>query len=210
MAGQRISKQMANSTSQSIIDGTLLVMAEDGISNLTTKLVSQRADVSTAAIHYFFDTKDKLIYSAFVYMIKSLRAEILSARKTEEDPFMRLRHTIEVNFNSTHLSKDAALIWPQLWVYSGYDQKANRLLKAYSARRKSNFTYDLCAAGLDRAKARTAATKISALIQGLWVESLFGQSATSEECWSIFDAVLADLAQETSKSTKKNSSKEKP
>jgi len=57
-------REVANDTSQTIIDGALSVMVEQGIASLTTKSVSKKADVSTAAIHYFFDTKKTILSSA--------------------------------------------------------------------------------------------------------------------------------------------------
>ncbi len=191
----------ANDTSQTIINGTLSAMADESISNLTTKSISKKAGVSTAAIHYFFETKEKLIYHSFVFVIRSIRREMLRVRKAEKDPIDRVREAIRVHFSSTHLSQEAASIWPQLWVYSTYHAETARLFKVFGARMISNFTYDLCQAGLSRRKARSAAIKIRALIIGLWVEKQISKNVSPGECWKIFDTLLMDLTAEAEKST---------
>ena len=75
-----IRKSNGSTTPQTIINSTLAVMAEEGFVNLTTKRISKHAEVSTATIHYFFDTKEKLIESAFAYLIRSTREEMITNR----------------------------------------------------------------------------------------------------------------------------------
>ena len=180
----------AAATSQSIIDGALSVMVEDGLAALTTKSVSRRADVSTAAIHYFFQTKDNLVYSAFVFVIRSTRCALLDVRRVESDPAMRLRRSIEVFFQS---DPGEARIWPQLWVYADNDTKTQRLFRIYNARLISNFTYDLRQLGVERARARRLAVKLNALHRGLWIEQQIGASITARECEGILDMVLEGI-----------------
>ncbi len=189
-------REVANDTSQTIIDGALSVMVEQGIASLTTKSVSKKADVSTAAIHYFFDTKDNLIYSAFVFVIKTTRRDLLEARKSEDDPIKRLRRSIDVFFGSGQVSEDAAKIWPQLWVYAGSDQKARRLFNIYNSRLISNFTYDICALGVARPRARLLAFKLNALHRGLWIEQQVGAPISHADCSAILDMAMAEVVAE--------------
>jgi len=172
-------REVANDTSQTIIDGALSVMVEQGIASLTTKSVSKKADVSTAAIHYFFDTKD-----------------LLEARKSEDDPIKRLRRSIDVFFGSGQVSEDAAKIWPQLWVYAGSDQKARRLFNIYNSRLISNFTYDICALGVARPRARLLAFKLNALHRGLWIEQQVGAPISHADCSAILDMAMAEVVAE--------------
>jgi len=191
-----VRRDIANDTSQSIIDGALSVMVEDGLASLTTKSVSKKADVSTAAIHYFFETKDNLIYSAFVFVIKTTRKDILDARRSETDPLARIRSSVEVFFKSGQVSSDAARIWPQLWVYAGSDLKTRRLFKVYNSRLISNFTYDLCQMGIARPRARLLAYKLNALHRGLWIEQQIGAPITREDCTAILDIAMKEVLAE--------------
>ncbi len=194
-------RHIANDTSQIIINGTLSAMADENIAHLTTKSISKKAGVSTASIHYFFNTKENLIYNSFVFVIRSIREEMLHVRKAEKDPIDRVREAIRVHFSATHLSHEAASIWPQLWVYSTYNAQTGRLFKIFGARMISNFTHDLCQAGLSRRKARSAAIKIRALIIGLWVEKQISKNVSPGECWKIFDQLLLDLMTEAENSS---------
>jgi AcrR family transcriptional regulator len=52
-----------NDTRQRIIEAVWSVMAENGLSGLTVRLVGQEAGVSHAMIHYYFASKDELVLS---------------------------------------------------------------------------------------------------------------------------------------------------
>lgn len=186
-------KSVTKDTPQLIIDSTLSALAADGISNLTTKSISEHAKVSTAAIHYFFETKDNLIYKSFVFVIKSIRSDMLMARKGETDPIMRIRGACNAHFSGRQLSTEAANIWPQIWSHATYDARTARLMHIFGARMISNFTYDLCEMGLPRAEARLGAIELRALVVGLWVEKQITKTAAQGERAKTLDRVLAKL-----------------
>ncbi|MCF4098446.1 TetR family transcriptional regulator [Maritalea mediterranea] len=188
---------LAKDTPQAIIDGVLSVMAKEGIANLTTKLVSKRAGVSTASIHYFFDTKDALIYQAFLYMVRTLREETIAIRRAETDPLKRIARSLEVHFSPFHFMADISIIWPQFWAYSGADQSVARLMHIFSIRMISNSTADLRALGYGRGAARMKAIELSALQRGLWIERRLALSVEQDECWQILEMALAAIAKET-------------
>ena len=194
-----IRSQAADSarTSQAIIDSALAVMAEEGIANLTTKSVSQRASVSTGAIHYFFETKEKLIYSAFVHVVRTLRDETTSIRRREPDPIRRLRSSLEVHFSPFHFQGAASNIWPQLWVHAGVDAAAARLFHVFSKRMISNCTVDLMEVGLDRKRARLKAIELIGLMRGLWLQQRLAKTISGEDSWRILDAAINAVALET-------------
>lgn len=190
-------------TPQAIIDGVLSVMAKEGIANLTTKLVSKRAGVSTASIHYFFDTKDALIYQAFLYMVRTLREETIAIRRAEVDPLKRIARSLEVHFSPFHFMADISIIWPQFWAYSGADKSVARLMHIFSIRMISNNIADLRELGFSRAEARLKAIELSALQRGLWIERRLALSVEQEECWRILEAALAAIAKETGRTAPK-------
>jgi len=184
-------------TSQSIINGALVVMAQQGIANLTTKLVSRRADVSTAAIHYFFDTKENLIYSAFHYMVKALGDETLVIRRRERHPLVKLARSIEVHFSPFHFEAAASDIWPQFWVHSGVSPEVSRLFHVFSQRIISNHRADLREAGIPRIEAHRLAAEFSAITRGLWLEKRIAKTINERDCRQIIEAKLATIAEST-------------
>lgn len=189
-----IRKSNGLTTPENIIKSTLAVMAEEGVVNLTTKRISKHAEVSTATIHYFFDTKAKLIDSAFAYLIRRTREEMLAIRCIESDPLQRIKRAIELNFSDpVQLTKEAANYWPSLWVSSSREKSAKRLLHIYSRRLISNLTYDIKLIGARPEDARRHAITIMALIQGLWVEYRLCESVKLEPCLDIFDQYLQQI-----------------
>lgn len=198
---------IAKDTPQEIINGVLSVMAKEGIANLTTKLVSKRAGVSTASIHYFFDTKDMLIYQAFGYMVRTLRDETITIRQSEADPLKRIARSLEVHFSPFHFMADISIIWPQFWAYSGSDKSVARLMHIFSSRMISNSTADLCELGFSHAAARMKAIELSALQRGLWIERRLALSVRQEECWRILETALAAIAKETGRTAPKFNAK---
>jgi len=186
----------SNGTPQSIIDSTLSAIATDGISNLTTKSISKRAHISTASIHYFFDTKENLVYNSFAYMIKSVRLDMLDARKGVQDPIQRIRGVCETHFSARQLSEEAANIWPQIWSHATHDAKTARLVKIFGARMISNFTYDLRELGLPAHQARLGAIELRAMVVGLWVEKQVTKNTLQGERVDVFERMLSRLQAE--------------
>lgn len=192
---------MQSDTPQSIIAGAISVMAEEGLPQLTTKRVSERADVSTGSIHYFFDTKDRLIYESFASVIRGIRRQLLQARSSAE-PLTRIRKTLDVFFSRAQVSGDTVKIWPQLWVHAGTDAATARLFHIYNARMISNFTYDLRKAGLPRDTARSFALRLNALHRGLWIELNLGGCVTRAETADIYSAMMDTITRDLKARTK--------
>lgn len=186
--------RLQSETPQAIIAGAISVMAEEGLPHLTTKRVSERADVSTGSIHYFFDTKDRLIYESFASVIRGIRVQLLNARKSG-DALTRIRETLDVFFSRAQVSGDTVKIWPQLWVHAGTDAATARLFHIYNARMISNFTYDLREAGLPRSEARSFALRLNALHRGLWIELNLGGCVTRAETADIYTAMMESITQ---------------
>lgn len=195
-------ERLLNDTPQSIIACAISVMAEEGLPHLTTKRVSQRADVSTASIHYFFDTKDRLIYESFASVIRNIRGQFLTARNENTEPLTRIRATLDVFFSDTQIIGDAVKIWPQLWVHAGTDAATARLFHIYNSRMISNFTYDLRAAGMARPEARQYAVRLNALHRGLWIELHLGGCVTRGETRDIYTAMMDTITQSLPPHTK--------
>lgn len=151
-----------------ILQSTMHEMGSNGLTNLTTKNISQRANLSTGIIHHYFDTKDNLVYAAYVYLVKDLHQCSLEVGRTENDPKKRLLAMIRMNFSATHISQEARNIWPQFWAHAAYDARIERLLRAYYSRCHSNLTYNFRQRISDPQNAKMAANMLLASIHGVW------------------------------------------
>lgn len=151
-----------------ILHSTMQEIGTHGLTNLTTKNISQRANLSTGIIHHYFNTKDNLVYAAYVYLVRDLHQCSLTIGRTESDPKKRLLAMISMNFTSTHVSPEARNMWPQFWAHAAHDARVERLLRAYHRRYHSNLTYNFRHLLNDPEKAKIAANLLLSSIHGVW------------------------------------------
>lgn len=184
-------------TSQSIIDGTIAVMAKSGLNHLTTKLVSQQANVSTASIHYFFDTKERLIHESFAHVMNEMWERLIEVSEQDQDPLRSLRKIMDTFFETNRNGIDAKTIWPQLWHYAGTNDETGTLFRDYNMRVKNLLEAKLVDAGLNAIRAKLYAHKLNALHRGLWIElhvdTTMKTSDTDQVYTSIFKIISAEI-----------------
>lgn len=164
-----------------IMHSALEEMGANGLSGLTTKGISQRANLSTGIIHHYFDTKENLVYAAYVYLVRDLHQSSLAIFRSEPDPKKRLQAMIRMNFSSVHISPEARDVWPQFWAQAAHEPRAARLLRVYYRRFQTNLTHDFRALLGDRARAQTAANLLLASIHGIWFIHRFSDSPKQME-----------------------------
>jgi len=167
---------------EQLVHAVLDKISADGLANVTTKSISDDAQVSTGIIHHYFETKDRLVYVSYVHLIVEHRAAIVNARRQyPQDPAARLKAMVAVNFSNPGTASELARVWPQFWANAMYDSAVKRLLKAYNIRFYHNILYDfkyLLPAGWARQHARN----LLSLIHGYWVESMAVESMDAAAC----------------------------
>lgn len=164
-----------------IMHSALEEISTNGLSGLTTKGISQRANLSTGIIHHYFDTKDNLVYAAYVYLVRDLHQSSLAIFRSESDPKKRLQAMIHMNFSSVHISPEARDVWPQFWAQAAHDPRAARLLRIYYRRFQSNLAHDFRALLGNRKQAQAAANLLLASIHGVWFIHRFSDSPKHRE-----------------------------
>lgn len=169
------------STPLRIMHSALEELSTNGLSNLTTKGISQRANLSTGIIHHYFDTKDNLVYAAYVFLVRDLHQSTLSIFQTETDPKQRLLAMIRMNFSSVHISPEARDVWPQFWAQAAHDERAARLLRVYYRRFHSNLAHNFLTLMGDRTKAHQSATMLLSSIHGVWFMHRFSDQPPATE-----------------------------
>ncbi len=183
-------------TPLSIVDGAISVLADSGLSNLTTKKVSERAAVSTASIHYFFETKDRLINESFAHVLEGMWARL--SRVVDEDlpPMERIRRTLNAFFDEDKNGVETIQIWPQLWHHAGNNHEVGTLFRDYNSRVTNLFQSFLSDAGMTAEKARIHAFRLNALHRGLWIEFKVGGTIQAREVNTIINSIISSLESE--------------
>ncbi len=160
-------------TPRRIVHSAMEEIGSNGLSGVTTKGISQRANLSTGIIHHYFDTKDNLVYAAYVFLVRDLHKCSLDIFQNESDPKQRLLALIRMNFSSLHVSPEARDVWPQFWAHAAHDERAGRLVRIYYRRYHSNLAHCFRALLGNRDKAHTAAALLLSNIHGIWFTHRF-------------------------------------
>lgn len=187
MSGRKFSKRFTfkelkeESTPQKIVYATLQEIAANGLSGTTTKGISERADLSTGIIHHYFDTKDNLIYAAYVYLVLDLHQCTLTIFKNEPDPKARLHAMIRMSFGAVHVSPHGRDVWVHFWADSIHNERVSRLLNIYYRRYRSNLANAFNDLLKDTLQAREAAQLLLANIHGVWFTHRFSGSPREQD-----------------------------
>lgn len=163
-------EELQEETPRKIVESTLEEMGENGFGTITTKKISHRADMSTGIIHHYFDTKDNLVYAAYIKLVMDLYEYHRDITQQEPDPEKRLRAMIQVHFSSDHMDAEASNVWPQFWSHSLHDDRVHRLLYVYSKRSQSNLIAIFNQIFNDRDRAQRAAHQLFSTTHGVWLE----------------------------------------
>ncbi len=161
------------STPRRIVESAIEEIGVNGLSGVTTKGISQRANLSTGIIYHYFDTKDNVVYAAYVYLIHDLHQSALAMFRQESDSRERLLAMIRMNFTSLHISPETRDVWPQFWAHAAHDERVGRLLRVYYNRFHSNLAHALKQLLGDQYKARQVASLLLSSIQGMWFTHRF-------------------------------------
>ena len=73
------------------------MIAEIGFENIRMRMVAERAGVSTAALHYHFDTRENLFAEALHYSFDHTGADVYEARGSDDTATARLARIISAS-----------------------------------------------------------------------------------------------------------------
>ena len=85
----------AAETPAAIMDAVYDALCECGYADLTTQEIADRSPVSTAALHYHYDSKHDLLCAFLDVLYEEWEAEVASAEAGTDDPIERLHALID-------------------------------------------------------------------------------------------------------------------
>ncbi|WP_135662277.1 TetR/AcrR family transcriptional regulator [Halorhabdus rudnickae] len=94
---------MESETSDEIIDATNRILCEHGYAGLTIKKIADESSMTTAAIHYHFDTKEELLNAFLDDLIGRFKAELTTEAT---DPRERFTAFLDAVFTPAHPDAD--------------------------------------------------------------------------------------------------------
>ncbi len=197
--GRRSRAEIAAQTREAILQAACEVIAETGFENIRMRMVAERAGVSTAALHYHFDTRENLFAAALDYSFGSTGAEVYEAKGSDDTATARLARIISASLPLTPSLRREWAMWQELWCRAARDPESRTLaVDLYKAH--TSWIVDTLDQGIASGEFRSCdvaahAQLINALCDGYGVQLMIKSPAVSVQSarahiWEIATAPL--------------------
>ena len=124
---KRTRADIAAQTREVILNAACDVIAETGFENIRMRMVAERAGVSTAALHYHFDTRENLFAEALHYSFAHTGADVYEANGNGDSATARLARIISASLPVTSSLRREWAMWQELWCRAGRDPESRTL-----------------------------------------------------------------------------------
>jgi AcrR family transcriptional regulator len=111
-----------------IIQSAIDCMATSGIENLTFEGIGERLGLGRSHVAYYFPEKNRLIESAFRFMVGTAQSLIVERMKSAKSDRERLNAYLTANFHWLERYPNHRTVLPLLIYYSTLDPALNQLL----------------------------------------------------------------------------------
>ena len=115
-----------------ILEATCRVIAREGADGLRMGTVAREAGVSSALLHYYFDTRADLLMQAFDHADTKADEAAESALNGIPDPLDRLRRLLLIYAGGDSVFREDWVLWVEMWRSAIFDERL-----AESVRRSS-------------------------------------------------------------------------
>ena len=201
----RFERQLPQERRQALIEATLQSLKRHGHEGLSVRRISAEAGVSIGLINHHFPKKDMLIAQAYRHfnseLVGGMRAAALQAPGSAR---ARLHAFFKATFSPPNLDRDVLMVWVVFW---GLYRHSPEIQKVHGETYREHL--DLVRAmladwaaetGKLRFSLRLAATGLTAMIDGLWLEwcldpANFRPAEAIALCESWIDSLAAGAMQ---------------
>src|ERR1700754_2197790 len=121
---RRTRAEIAAETKEAILAAACEVIADIGFENIRMRMVAERAGVSTAALHYHFDTRENLFAAALHYSFGRTGADVYEAKGSDDTATDRLARIISASLPLTPSLRREWALWQELWCRAGRDTES--------------------------------------------------------------------------------------
>ena len=126
-APKRTRAEIAAETREAILQAACEAIAEIGFEKIRMHMVAKRAGVSTAALHYHFDTRENLFAAALRYSFEHTGADVYASRGQDDSATERLARIISASLPLTPSLRREWSMWQELWCRAGRDPESRTL-----------------------------------------------------------------------------------
>ncbi len=162
-----------------LVKATIDCIGQAGSLDVTVSRIARRAGVSAALAHHYFGAKEDLFLAAMRHILSLFGAGVRAGLQGARTPRARLEAVIRASFQAEQFRGHVVGAWLNFYVAAQTVPEAQRLLRIYQRRLRSNLVHDL--RPLVGARAGPVADMLAALIDGLYIRAALGPGAPDPE-----------------------------
>ncbi|MCV7225329.1 TetR family transcriptional regulator C-terminal domain-containing protein [Mycolicibacterium komossense] len=175
---RRTKAEIAAETREAILGAACEIIAEEGFEKIRMRMVAQRAGVSTAALHYHFDNREKLFAEALRHSFEHTGRDVYQGHADSDSATSRLARIISASLPTTASLRLEWAMYQELWCRANREPQS-RALAIELSRAQQGWIEETLADGVacgEFTPCDTAAHArlISSLCDGFGVQLMFG------------------------------------
>ena len=115
-----------------ILEAACRVIARGGADRLRMSDVAQEAGVSSALVHYYFDTRADLLAQAFSFADERVDARVEAELAQLGPAIERLEAVLRIYLSEDEVVRENAVLWREMWSHSAFEPALReRLVSSY-------------------------------------------------------------------------------
>ncbi|RWX55814.1 transcriptional regulator BetI [Photobacterium chitinilyticum] len=153
-----------------LVEATMAVIDEVGLSGASVILISRKAGVSPGIINHYFGGKHGLLEETMRSVLRQLSATSIEHLRTvdKDDVTARVKAIVAANFDGYQVESKVVKTWLAFWAQSMHDTSLHRLQRVNERRLLSHLRFELKKI-LPSEQALFVAQGVAALIDGIWL-----------------------------------------
>jgi AcrR family transcriptional regulator len=176
-----------------ILDAAIERIVSDGIDGVRIARIAMDAGVSTALVHYHFETREALLAEALTHSFEIAGSARITA-SDEPASVHRLREMVEQCLPIAGAQERDWVLWVELWLRAVRHPELRPTAAHLYARMHTWFVEEIEAGDFD-CDAHRVADRVLALIDGFGVRALLGDpdmpiERAREEVWVVLERDL--------------------
>ena len=180
---RRTRAEIAAETREAILSAACEIIGEEGFEKIRMRMVAERAGVSTAALHYHFDNREKLFAEALRYSFEHTGRDVYQTPSENDSATKRLARIISASLPTTESLHREWAMYQELWCRANREPEA-RAVAIELNRAQQGWIEETLADGIasgEFARCDTVALAglISSMCDGFGVQLMFGNPSLS-------------------------------
>ena len=165
-----------------LIQATMQVIHEVGLSNATVAMIGRQAQISPSIINHYFGGKSGLLEATMRSILKDLSLAVSERLKTlpPNQVAARIEAIVAGNFDSKQLDPKVVKTWLAFWAQAMHDPTLARLQRVNEQRLLSHQRNELKHV-TSSAEASIMAEAIAALIDGIWLRGALSPKGINKQ-----------------------------